>query len=168
MKRILAIDPGKKGGWAFHIPGKPVYAHNMPQTDADILSALVEFQVQASMEHDECEVWLELVGGYVKGEGGQPGSAMFNFGDGFGFLRGTISALRIPLILVRPQRWQKDYSLGTSKSAGGKKEWKKKLAAEAQRRYPHLRVTHSTADALLILGAAIRNNGACSDSPASV
>ena len=54
-------------------------------------------------------------------------------------------------VLVRPQTWQKDFGLGTASRCASKSEWKNKLKAEAQRRFPHLGVTLQTADALLIL-----------------
>ena len=55
------------------------------------------------------------------------------------------------LELVRPQVWQRAFSLGTASRCASKSVWKNKLKAEAQRRFPDLLVTHSTADALLIL-----------------
>jgi hypothetical protein len=81
----------------------------------------------------------------------QPGSAMFKFGDQFGFLKGVLQTLGIRLELVRPQVWQKAFGLGTASACASKTIWKNKLKAEAQRRFPHLEVTLKTADALLIL-----------------
>lgn len=59
-------------------------------------------------------------------------------------------------MLVRPQVWQKVFNLGTAASCASKSEWKNKLKAEAQRRFPHLPVTLATADALLILEWRLR------------
>ena len=81
---------------------------------------------------------------------------MFRFGEHFGFVKGVIQALEIRLLLVRPQVWQKGFGLGTASACSSKTEWKNKLKAEAQRRFPHLKVTHKTADALLILEWALR------------
>ena len=108
----------------------------------------------ASMEGGEVVCVLEKVGGYA-GKG-QPGSAMFVFGENFGFWKGVIQALEIRLELVRPQVWQKGLGLGTASACGSKPEWKNKLKAEAQRRFPHLTVTGRTADALLLLDYAMR------------
>ena len=44
-------------------------------------------------------------------------------------------------------------------NAQAKRDWKAKLKAEAERRFPHLKVTFKTADALLILEAAIEIEG---------
>jgi len=92
---------------------------------------------------------LEKVGGFV-GKG-QPGSSMFKFGAHYGFLMGVVQALGVRLVLVRPQTWQKVFGLGTAASCANSREWKNRLKAEAQRRFPHLAVTLATADALLIL-----------------
>ena len=43
------------------------------------------------------------------------------------------------------------FGLGTAASCASKSEWKNKLKAEAQRRFPQLNVTLKTADALLII-----------------
>lgn len=103
----------------------------------------------ADVEGAECECVLEEVNGFA-GKA-QPGSAMFKFGEGYGFLKGVVQALGIKLELVRPQVWQKAFSLGTAARCASKSEWKNKLKAEAQRRFPKLPVTLATADALLIL-----------------
>jgi hypothetical protein len=84
---------------------------------------------------------------------------MFKFGEGFGFLQGVIMSASTKLVLVRPQEWQKFFSLGTAAACTGKREWKNKLKSEAQRRYPQLDVTLKTADALLILDYAIAEEG---------
>lgn len=115
----------------------------MPPTEGDILETLKKLRVY----HDT--ILIEQVGGYIGGAG-SPGSAMFNFGRGFGFLLGVSMTLGYRIVMVRPQTWQKALGLGNSKGMT-KTEWKNKLKAEAQRRFPKLSVTLSTADALLIL-----------------
>ena len=147
MKTILAIDPGTSGGIAFFGVG-PAVAYAMPATFGDTVALLREFAATAATEGHTIECVLERVGGFV-GKG-QPGSAMFRFGESFGFLQGVIQTLGIPLVLVRPQDWQKGFSLGTASSCANKRDWKNKLKDEAQRRYPHLKVTLATADALLL------------------
>jgi hypothetical protein len=131
----------------------------MPETQGDLLALIREIKATADAE---CEPGrpsgllcvLEEVSGFA-GKA-QPGSAMFRFGEHFGFVKGVIQALSIRLVLVRPQVWQKGFGLGTASACGSKTEWKNKLKAEAQRRFPHLKVTLKTADALLILEYAER------------
>lgn len=140
---MIAIDPGASGGIASVTVNGMVDAFKMPETEGDVLNKLRNLRTY----HDT--LVLEQVGGYVGGTG-SPGSAMFNFGRGFGFLLGVAMTLGYKIIMVRPQAWQKALSLGNSKGVT-KTEWKNKLKAEAQRRFPKLSVTLSTADALLIL-----------------
>ena len=140
---MVAIDPGASGGIASLTVNGMVDAVKMPETEGDVLEKLKSLRVYHNT------IVVEQVGGYIGGAG-SPGSAMFNFGRNFGFLIGVAMTLGYRIIMVRPQTWQKALSLGNSKGMT-KTEWKNKLKAEAQRRFPKLSVTLSTADALLIL-----------------
>ncbi len=152
MRTILAIDPGMSGGVAVRWFEK-TDCWAMPETQGDLLERLREIKNIAGLEGDELVCVLEEVSGFA-GKA-QPGSAMFRFGEHFGFIKGVVQALEIRLVLVRPQVWQKGFGLGTASACASKTEWKNKLKAEAQRRFPHLPVTLKTADALLILEHAI-------------
>jgi len=151
MNQLLAIDPGRSGGIAWAINGltdcKP-----MPDTDGDVVDTLRELTVMAG---DGRTAYLEKVGGYVRpangDKGGQPGSAMFGFGHGRGVIMGALMAFGWRIIEPTPQQWQKPLGIGTRSACAGGAEWKNKLKAEAQRRFPECRVTLKTADALLIL-----------------
>ena len=162
MKTIIAIDPGASGGLAVARFGK-TECYPIPDTHGDLLALLRDIKAAADLE---CEPHgpkpatvcvLEEVNGFT-GKA-QPGSAMFRFGEHFGFVKGVVQALGIKLVLVRPQTWQKVFGLGTASRCTGKTEWKNKLKAEAQRRFPHLKVTLKTADALLILEFALTQPG---------
>lgn len=156
MNVIIAIDPGISGGIAVSVFGKSL-AYAMPETEGDRLDLLREIKASADIEGADCLCVLEEVNGFV-GKA-QPGSAMFKFGAHYGFLKGVTQALGIRLRLVRPQGWQKVFGLGTAASCANSREWKNKLKAEAQRRFPQLTVTLKTADALLILEWARMNAG---------
>jgi hypothetical protein len=125
----------------------------MPETQGDLLALLRSFRAAADVEGHNLVCVLEEVSGFA-GKA-QPGSAMFRFGEHFGFVKGVVQALGIRLVLVRPQAWQKGFGLGTAAACHSKSEWKNKLKAEAQRRFPQLSVTLKTADALLILERSI-------------
>ena len=153
MKVFIAIDPGVSGGIAVEMFGATV-CHAMPATQGDVLELIRDLKRAADVECALCECVLEEVGGFA-GKA-QPGSAMFKFGEGYGFLKGVVQALGIKLVLVRPQVWQKSFNLGTASRCASKSEWKNKLKAEAQRRFPQLPVTLATADALLILEWSLR------------
>ena len=152
MKTILAIDPGLSGGIAVARMGE-VECWPMPGTQGDLLALVREIKTAAAVEGGELVCVLEEVSGFA-GKA-QPGSAMFRFGEHFGFIKGVVQALEVRLVLVRPQVWQKGFGLGTASACRTKSEWKNKLKAEGQRRFPQLNVTLKTADALLILEYAL-------------
>lgn len=144
---IIAIDPGKSGGFAFGCHLSTVELKNMPETLGDLVDLFRQFPQPAT-------VYMEKVGGYAGGAGA-PGSAMFNFGKGVGHLEAITYALGFETRQVAPQKWQKALSLGNSNGMT-KTEWKNKLKNTAQQLYPNSKVTLSTADALLIYHAAHR------------
>lgn len=144
---IIAIDPGKSGGFAVGGDISSPALHNMPDTLGDLVGLFREFPTGSV-------VYMEKVGGYAGGAGA-PGSAMFNFGKGVGHLEAISYSLGFETRQVMPQKWQKALSLGTS-TGMTKGEWKNKLKATAQQLYPNLKVTLSTSDALLIYHAAHR------------
>lgn len=153
----IAIDPGASGGFAIQYPDGRIQLEAMPDTDADILDMITSAQAQAAIEGVPVMAVLEKVGGFVApragGGGAQPGAYMFNFGEGFGFLRGALLALGIPLRMVMPKEWQKQLLLG---SVPDKSARKRALKSKAQELYPDLKPTLSTCDALLILDWANR------------
>ena len=155
---VIALDPGKSGGIAVNVLGV-VDCRPMPATEGDLLALLRGIRDAALKSGMAPVCFLERVGGYVGRQ--QPGSAMFNFGRHFGFTLGLLQALEIEVVLVTPQVWQKGFGLGTRSACASDSEWKNKLKAEAQRRYPQLPVTLATADALLILNWALRAGGMC-------
>lgn len=152
-KIILAIDPGASGGLAWSATaGGEVQILSMPKTEGEVAEHLREI-VTAAGGSGNVTAYMEQVGGYVRTEGGQPGSAMFKFGRGYGFLLGVCAALCVSVELVTPQRWQKGMAAGV-RAGLSRADWKRKLKAQAERLFPGLRVTLSTADALLILAWA--------------
>jgi hypothetical protein len=144
---IIAIDPGKSGGFAFGTDLSAPEVCNMPDTLGDLAALLRQFPSGGV-------VYLEKVGGYAGGRGA-PGSAMFNFGKGVGHLEAITYMQGLEMRQVAPQKWQKALSLGNSNGMS-KTEWKNKLKERAQQLYPKCTVTLATADALLIYHAAHR------------
>lgn len=140
--KIIAIDPGKNGGIVvFSVTqNRLVEVAKMPETPLDTLQLL-------SMYSHNSVCYLEKVGGLP----GMGGSAMFNFGKGFGYLEMALLCKKIPTTEVTPQKWQKELQLGT-KGNKSSSEWKNKLKAKAQQLYPSIgKITLATSDALLIL-----------------
>lgn len=129
---VVGVDPGVNGGIAF-LGSEAPRAFKMPETEKDLYDLL------AAYAFDYPPVFLE----YVRSSPQQGVVSAFTFGRGYGFLRGIITALRYPLHDVTPQKWQK--ALGCL--SGGDKNVTK---AKAQALFPQLKITHATADALLI------------------
>jgi hypothetical protein len=147
---ILAIDPGASGGVAELYAGGKVTAETMPD-DADMCELVALFALASKIEGIRAVCYMELVGGFIKGNPA-PGSAMFKFGNGYGYVRGLLAANRIEVHLVRPQTWQ----VGIPGVAGVKEQpaRKRALKEHAARLYPALKVTLATADALCIAAYA--------------
>jgi len=144
----LAIDCGKNGGLAWTDENGTVFVAKMPDTIGSLVDKLRSLRMICD------EVYVEKIGGFVAGSP-IPGSSAFKMGENFGAVQSAANALCYRVVLVLAQKWQKPLSLGTRSSAGGYAEWKRKLKAEAQRRFPSVEVTLWNADALLILDYAL-------------
>ena len=134
---FIGIDPGVGGGIA--VVGDGEQYHGPPRlklkdaTERDIVEWLNAINV------DEPRACIEAVSSSP-----QMGVvSAFTFGRSYGFLRGLLTALAIPYVEVRPQKWQK--AMGCL-SKGDKNVTK----GAAQRLYPGEKITHATADALLL------------------
>lgn len=147
MTTYITIDPGVSGGIAWD-GAALASCMGMPGSDTETAE---EIGLLYSMRPG-VKCIIEDVPKFV-GKA-LPGSTIFPLAFNCGLIRGIAVSLRMPVILVRPQDWQKHFRLGTKGDTAGTTEWKNKLKAEAQRRYPHLKVTLKTADALLLLAYA--------------
>ena len=141
MKRLfLGIDPGASGGLAW-ISDVACGCEKFAATERDILR-----QFDAACEYVNLIIAaIERVHSMPK----QGVASSFKFGQSYGFLRGLLTAMEIPFEEVTPQTWQK--SMGCL-SKGDKNVTKQK----AQQLFPELKITHATADALLIAEYARR------------
>jgi hypothetical protein len=154
-KCILAIDPGASGGIVDLYPNGQFNAQPMSD-DADLCSMIEAVAQAARIEGWPLVAYMELVGGFIHGCPA-PGSAMFNFGDGYGYIRGLLAAHRIELRLVRPQEWQR--GIPGVKGVKEKAARKRALKEHAARLFPSAKVTLKTADALCIADYARRMEG---------
>lgn len=132
---IIGIDPGTNGGIAWITDGKPC-VEKMPDTLKDLWELLRDIDI-ASEEY--CHAYIEQV--HSSPQMGV--KSAFTFGNGFGHLEMALTAAGIPFTRIRPQVWQKELGCMTK---GDKNITKRK----AQELFPSLKVTHATADALLI------------------
>lgn len=143
--KIIGIDAGLHGGIAILEGDKLIEVTKMPETPKDIHLFLSKY-------HDGV-AYLEELGGMPK-MGGVP---MFRMGRNFGQIEMSLLAEGIRTIKVKPQKWEKFYSLGTKKKAGGYTAWKRILKAKAQELFPDVKVTLANSDALLIAWYGYKN-----------
>lgn len=137
--KFIGIDPGASGGIAL-LDDEGAQAWKMPDTEKDTQDLFEQLAgpfgiVTAAIEK-------------VHAMPGQGVTSMFNFGRNYGMLRGLLIANLIPFETVAPQTWQKEFGLRNSKWTKTKK--KNQHKARAQELFPHIKITHSLADALLI------------------
>lgn len=140
--KFIGIDPGQSGGIAVVTDYGITECWKMPDTERDTYELL-----RSLFLPNRSRVTIEKVGAMP----GNGVSGMFKFGRSLGFLRGLVIALEFPFEDVTPQRWQKALGCLTK---GDKNVSKRK----AQELFPLLKVTHATADALLIAEYARRTH----------
>ena len=149
---IVGIDPGASGGIAAIALRPPssvlaTLAYPMPDTEADTAAILEDLRPAITM------AYIEAVHAFP----GQGVTSMFTFGQNYGFLRGLLVGLKIPFQEVTPMKWKKDLRLTFSKS-DSKKDKKNASKQRAQQWFPHVKMTHSIAEALLIAEWGRRQN----------
>jgi hypothetical protein len=112
---IIAIDPGTAGGIVIQQGQEILACCRMPETDGDIKRVIDDAIFKATIggicAMDHKRAVIEKVSGFAGGEG-HPGSAMFNFGDSYGFIRGVLTEKGFRIELLTPQSWQKILGLG--------------------------------------------------------
>jgi Holliday junction resolvasome RuvABC endonuclease subunit len=139
MKSIIGIDPGKSGGIAW-ISERGPCVEKMPETLQDLWELVRDISYGFPYgSNNQLIAYIEQVASSPQ----QGVKSAFTFGNGFGHLEMALTARSIPFVRVRPQVWQK--ALGCM--SGGDKN---KTKARAQELFPSLKITHATADALLI------------------
>jgi len=136
---VLGIDPGASGGIAL-IGDCDDQAVKMPETERDTYDLIRQYAV-----------WADVA--IIEKVGAMPGNGvagMFRFGQSYGFLRASLIASGIPFEAVTPAKWQRSFGLPTVKSSGGITAKKNRHKSKAQELWPSIKITHATADALLI------------------
>lgn len=152
--RIVAIDPGAHGGFAFYCPGmKQIYVMPMGDSETEIIS---QFKMIKEMFGTFTPtVIIEHVGGFIGVP--QPGSRMFSFGQNVGFLRGCTRMMGWKLVSVMPHIWQKGIECGEKGAFARQSDWKRHLKKLADIYQDEIRgkITLKTADAILIMKYAM-------------
>lgn len=162
----VCIDPGTNGGVVYttEFP-KTVVVEKIPGT-LDGLFLLFRgirkrgYRPKAFLEHNTGFMAGIKSSTNAHGEEATAGvspKAMFSFGRNTGHLEMALIANDIPVCRVTPVKWQNAALVSTPKKRlMTPAQWKNHLKAEAQRRFPAVKVTLANADALLILDAVLK------------
>lgn len=146
----IGIDPGKTGAIAVLRPNLgDIVITKIPETDRGILDLLEGYTWEQETNPRPIFAVLERVTGYIGDDSKTRGSAMFNFGVGYGALRMALSASKIPFQEVMSTQWIRKLGLGT-KGKRSNPEWKAYLYQKAQQLYPSASFPKYAADAVLI------------------
>ena len=140
-KITIGIDPGANGGIAWIDYNGKACVEKIPDTLQDLWELLCDITSypKSSIDGRSYKAYIEQVASSP-----QMGVvSAFSFGRGYGNLEMALTAAGIPFERVRPQVWQKALGCMTK---GNKNVSKSK----AQELFPDRKVTHATADALLI------------------
>lgn len=132
---FFGIDPGKSGAvsamWDDGVPSTSFC--KLSETEQDIADWFQQFDLakaKAVLERVSASPQMGVV-------------SAFTFGRSYGFLRGVLCGLRIPVAEVAPAKWQAAFGCRTK----GDKNISK---SAAQQRWPSLKITHANADSLLL------------------
>jgi hypothetical protein len=147
MKTTIGIDPGANGAIAWIDERGRACVEKMPDTLVDLWDLFCDIkQGQGRFPSLRVDVSGDGFKAYIEQVASSPQMGVvsaFSFGRGYGNLEMALTAAGIPFERVRPQVWQKALGCMTK---GDKNITKRK----AQELFPEIKITHATADALLI------------------
>lgn len=143
---FIGIDPGKHGGVAVVDEiGNVIAVDPIPETDSDLFELLFNHKAAADADHDPVFAVLEC----VRSSPQMGVKSAFTFGCVYGAVKMALTAARIPCDEAVPRRWQP--VVGVVYPPKATYTARKNISkARAQQVFPGHRITHATADALLI------------------
>ena len=136
----IGVDPGANGGIAWITSDGKACVEKMPDTLQDL------WELVESIGFEAPDFTPYQIKAYIEAVSSSPQMGVvssFSFGRGYGNLEMALTAAGIPFERVRPQVWQKALGCMTK----GDKNVSKRRAQEL---FPDRKITHATADALLI------------------
>lgn len=163
---FIGIDPGVMGGISvlrinhtIEDKIRPLIAYNMPDTYRGIHRLFTSICQPDELKNKLVTVCMEKVTGYIASSegkpdtGAKPGARMFTFGSNRGALcMASIAAFNIFPREYTPMQWQRGLHIQKRgyKKPESREDYKRRLKKIAQVMYPSVKVTSSTADAILI------------------
>jgi hypothetical protein len=163
---MIAIDPGTSGGLVFnaglveydgkvHDVDNKIGSFAMPDNDAEIIELLrphIQDDKEPVIPVVFPKVYVEALV-YFSGKK-LPGSSMMKYAGNQRFVIGVLKTFGYTVVEVHPKAWQK--AVGLTKPKKTKQDvWKRMLRDKAQELFPGKHITLKTADAYLILYAAL-------------
>lgn len=135
----VGIDPGKNGGIGI-IYNDTAYCIKCPATIAEMANEI------NSIKDIAPDINVQAIIESVHSFPHQGVKSVWTFGSNYGQWLGILAAHKIPYVQVSPQKWMKIYQ-PLSKD---KKERKHQLKHQAEQRFPEIKITLATSDALLL------------------
>lgn len=147
MIPIAGVDPGVSGGIAIVMGHVLIEVVEMPPDE----EAIWRYFERAVDVHGVAAAVIERVASRPK----QGVRSVFKFGFGYGGLRMAVRGNGIPFCNPTPQTWCKSLGLRREKEEP-QAAWKNRHKVLAAELFPHARITHATADALLLACYGVR------------
>lgn len=140
MKSILCIDPGKNGAVAVkYLNG--VVTYDCPETQKEMYELINE--IVHGAEQDELYAYIEKVHCMPK----QGVCSVWSFACNFASWQMALISCLVPFEEVTPQQWMKKFGNLPKE----KKDRKLAIKDAMQKKFPELKITLKTADALAML-----------------
>jgi len=136
--KLLAIDTGISGGIATRDSNGIITCYNMPSTLGDIVELLRGIKLDCN------KAIVEKAGQHRQGNSA---SSSVKFANHFGQIEAILYCLGYETEYISPQKWMK--KLGTLPKDRAKR--KRAIKEIVQKKYPYLRITLKTADAIALL-----------------
>lgn len=110
---FIGIDPGKSGAFAIidDMDGEGQTAYRAFPWDKDLFFKYLVTSLNGEFFSNKPIVCVEKVGAMP----GQGVTSTFNFGKSAGYIEGILDSFCISYQLVPPQKWKKEFSLGSDK-----------------------------------------------------
>lgn len=122
MKYVLGIDPGLSGGLALYdIKSGNLQTFEMPviaagkKSKSGKLKNIIDESELARFIDEHSKSIAKVVMEEVWSRPGQSSVAMFNFGMGFGIVKGIVAANFLPVEFVTASTWKKKLRVGADK-----------------------------------------------------
>jgi hypothetical protein len=149
---FIGIDPGKKGGLvAIQQETTPdVRFNTMPATEVEIWRWFEPYSsppIRKIKESNGSFAIIEKIVPAFKGTGKAQMAKLFG---SYMALRMALTAAGIKFQEVGASEMHRFLGIRARKKTEKKTDWKNRLKSESEKRFPNLKITHNTADALLI------------------